>query len=54
MEVTEIRSDTYIAVWADGTWAHLEDLSEYTFMSDDYTVLPLEVDAEGNTIEPEY
>lgn len=36
------RSDD-IAVWPDGTWAEIGDVwsGEYTFMSDDYEVVPI-------------
>lgn len=27
-----------IAVWCDGTWCDVDDLAEYSFMSDDYHI----------------
>lgn len=26
----------YVALWADGTWAEIDELDDYTWMSDDY------------------
>lgn len=33
-----------IAIWSDGTWAHIEDVrkGDYHFMSDDYGVVSSE------------
>lgn len=28
-----------ICFWSDGTWCHEEELPEYSFMSDDYSIL---------------
>lgn len=31
-----------IALWPDGTWCYMSERSEYTYMSDDYEVVPVE------------
>lgn len=31
-----------IIVWPDGTWCYREDLEQYSWMSDDYIVLPVD------------
>lgn len=33
-----------IAIWPDGTWAHIEDVrrGDYHFMSDDYDVVSID------------
>lgn len=28
-----------ICLWADGTWCYWDQLIEYSYMSDDYTIL---------------
>lgn len=38
--ITEVRPDDII-LWPDGAWCYREWLEEYTWMSDDYQVLPV-------------
>lgn len=35
-----------IAIWCDGTWCDVEDLDQYTWMSDDYAIseVPEDID----------
>ena len=33
-----------IIVWADGTWCYRYELHEFTWMSDDYTVIAFDSD----------
>ena len=35
-----------IAIWCDGTWCYVEDLDQYTWMSDDYAIseVPEDID----------
>ena len=35
-----------IYVWSDGTWCHAEDIEEYSWMSDDYTTLWVDNEAD--------
>ncbi len=34
-------SDHDVMLWPDGTWCYREDLEEYSHMSDDYQVIPV-------------
>jgi len=39
-----------IALWPDNTWCYLEDVNQYTWMSDDYQLIRVEIDDLGEPI----
>lgn len=41
-----------ICVWPDGTWCFLEDIEDYTWMSDDFSVLKVDSE-EWHTFDPD-
>ncbi len=40
-----------ICYWADGTWTDIEYIEEYTYMSDDYTTIPVSLELEDEDID---
>lgn len=49
-EVGEPSPTATVALWPDNTWCYPEEISEYDWMSDDYQLVNLTIDHQGEPL----